>query len=254
MGEFIRTERDGHLLIITLDRPQVLNALHAPACHELSAVWDDFVADDELWIAIVTGEGRAFCSGHDLLDGFDDPMPESGWAEMARRTNLNKPVICAVNGLAMGGGWEIALASDIVIADEKASFALSEPRVGYAALGGGAQRLVHRMPWHIAMDLLLTGRRMKAEEAHRWGVVTEVAPAGTVMERARAKAAEILQCSPMAVRVTKQMALASLQSEAEQAPLNDLSTRLARSIDALEDTKEGVRAFAEKRPPVWQGR
>jgi hypothetical protein len=169
MGKFVKTQAEGHILTVTLDRPGVLNALHAPACHELAAIWDDFAANDDLWVAIINGTGKAFCAGHDLVDGFFDAMPESGWAGLARRESLNKPLICAVQGYAFGGGWEIAMACDIVIADTSAAFALPEPRVGFAALGGGANRLVRRMPWHVAMGLLLTGNRIDAETAHRWG-------------------------------------------------------------------------------------
>lgn len=254
MGKFVKTQAEGHILTVTLDRPEVLNALHALACHELAAIWDDFAANDDLWVAIITGAGKAFCAGHDLVDGFFDAMPESGWAGLARREGLNKPLICAIHGYAFGGGWEIAMACDIVIADSTAVFALPEPRVGFAALGGGANRLVRRMPWHVAMGLLLTGNRINAETAHRWGAVTEVAPAGTALAVARRYAEDILTCAPQAVRATKEAARATVEPDAAERDLYALSLRLAAHLTTLQDTREGLDAFAQKRPPVWTGR
>jgi len=254
MGRFIQTEREGHVLLITLDRPEVLNALHAPACHELSAVFDEFAEDEDLWIAIITGAGKAFCAGHDLVDGFFEPMPETGWAGLSRRHDLFKPMICAVNGLAMGGGWEIAMACDVVVADEHATFALPEPRVGFAALGGGAAGLVRRMSWHAAMGLLLTGDRIDAATAHRHGMVTEVAPPGKVLDVARHYAGSMLRCSPLALRATKRVALAALEPPATRTVIEALSLELAAELSALEDTGEGIEAFKEKRAPIWAGR
>jgi len=254
MGQFVQTAIDGHILTVTLDRPEVLNALHAPACHELAAIWDHFAADDDLWIAIVTGAGKAFCAGHDLVDGFFDAMPDSGWAGLARREGLNKPLICAVHGYAFGGGWEIAMACDIVVADVGAQFALPEPRVGFAALGGGANRLARRLPWHVAMGVLLTGNRMDAQTAHRWGAVTEVAPAGTALAVARRYAEDILKCAPQAVRATKEAARAAFEPDAAERDLHALSVRLAEHLTNLEDTREGLAAFAQKRTPAWSGR
>jgi enoyl-CoA hydratase/carnithine racemase len=255
MPKFLQVERDGRLLIVTVQRPEVLNSLNAPACHELSAVWDEFQADPALWVAIITGAGdKAFCAGHDLTDGFDEPMPATGWAGIADRTDLTKPIIAAVNGLAFGGGFEIALACDIVVADERARFAMSEPRVGFVALGGGAERLCLRIPAPVAMGLLLTGRRIGAEEAHRWGLVTEVVPAGTVLAAARRWANEILTCSPLAVRYTKELALAALETREMREALAPRRHEIYRALTKLADTQEGIDAFAAKRKPVWQGR
>lgn len=254
MGDFIKTDRDGRILTITLDRPQVLNSLHAPACHELSAVWDMFVAEDSLWVAIVTGAGeRAFCAGHDLRDGFFDPMPETGWAGMSRRSDITKPVIAAVNGIAFGGGWEIALGSDIIIADEQASFALPEPKVGFAALGGGAHRLPLRMPHHLAMGLLLTGREIDAHEAHRWGLVNEVAAHGKALDVARRWAGDVLTCSTLALRATKIVAGHATEPPALRDAVKAEEIELGERLAAARDTAEGLAAFAERRKPVWSG-
>ena len=255
MAEYCRTERDRHVLLITLDRPKVLNSLNAPACFELHGIFDDFEADPDLWVAIITGAGeRAFCAGHDLADAPDAPMPPSGWAGLAERAARRKPLIAAVNGLAFGGGFEIVLACDIVIASHAAAFAMSEPRVGAVALGGGAQRLALRLPTAIAMGLLLTGRRIDAAEAYRWGLVTELAPAQDVLSVARRWANEILECAPLSVRFTRELALEALEGAALPTLIGQRSREIAAKLFASEDTREGIRAFLEKRRPVWRGR
>jgi enoyl-CoA hydratase/carnithine racemase len=254
MYEFCRVERDGRILIVTLHRPKVLNSLHAPACFELDRIFTEFEADPDLWVAIVTGAGeRAFCAGHDLADAPDAPMPESGWAGLAERRRRVKPLIAAVNGLAFGGGFEIALACDIVIASANASFALSEPRVGAVALGGGAQRLAKQLPSAVAMGLLLTGRRMDAAEAHRWGLVTEIAVEGESLTVARRWAAEILECAPLCVRYTKELALEAVEGTELPTRIGIRSREITARLFASEDTREGIRAFLEKRKPVWRG-
>jgi enoyl-CoA hydratase/carnithine racemase len=255
MSDYCMVERDGRVLVITLNRPEVLNSLNAPACFELDRIFTGFEADPDLWVAIVTGAGeRAFCAGHDLADAPDAPMPASGWAGLAERVGRTKPLIAAVNGVAFGGGFEIALASDIVIASENASFAMSEPRVGAVALGGGAQRLALRLPGAIAMGLLLTGRRVTAAEAHRWGLVTEVAARGEALVVARRWAEEILECAPLCVRYTKALALEALEGAELPALIGRRSREIASHLFATEDTREGIRAFQEKRKPQWQGR
>lgn len=250
---YVHVQREGRLLVVTLARPEVLNSLNAAACRELDQVWTDFANDSELWVAIVTGEGRAFCAGHDLVDAPDEKMPVSGWAGLAVREPIEKPIIAAVNGHAYGGGLEIALAADIVIVDEQAKLALSEPRVGAVALGGGVQRLVRKIPGAIAMGMLLTGRAIAADDALRWGLVNEVAAHGTALAVAKQWAEAILACSPLAVRATKRLAL-----EAMEGNLRDtIRARAAEIEDAIfswHDTQEGIAAFREKRKPEWKGR
>lgn len=250
----IRAERDGHILTVTLARPEVLNALDSPACAELSRVWDEFVADDELWVAIVTGTGRAFCAGHDLSSKPDEPLPPTGWAGLAEREPIVKPIIAAVNGLAYGGGWELAMACDIVVADETARFALSEPKVSFVALGGGADGIVARLPWHVAMQYALTGMPMDAPTALRWGMVNEVVATGTTMEAARRWAEAILQCAPLSVRATKEIALLAAQPIANRTEIHAARARLSRATALAEDRREGLQAFAQKRTPRWIGR
>lgn len=245
----VRVEREDELLIVTLDRPEQLNALHAKACFALSAIWDFYVADRSLWVAIITGEGRAFCSGHDLLDGFEEPMPESGWAGLSHRDDLFKPVIAAVNGLAYGGGWELAMFCDVTIADETARFALPEPKVGFAALGGGAWLLPAMIPRNIAMGMLLTGDPIDAKRAYELGAVNQVAPAGQSLAVARQWAERMLACAPGALRATKQIASQAGTFAPDQ--LRSMISQLGRQLYDSNDTKEGVAAFAEKRCPRW---
>lgn len=259
MGEWSEVERDGHVLTVTINRPEVMNALHPKANAELAAVWDDFQKDPELWVGIITGAGdRAFSAGNDLkhqASGGDmSGMPSTGFAGLTSRFDLDKPVIAAVNGVAMGGGFEIALACDIIVASEQATFALPEPRVGLAALAGGLQRLPRMIPLKHAMGMILTGRRVGAQEGKELGFVTDVAPHGGLMERARGWAEQILECSPLSVRASKQTAMRSLDVGG-LAESMDLS-RYPAIGDMLrsEDFVEGPLAFAQKRPPHWKGK
>jgi enoyl-CoA hydratase/carnithine racemase len=252
--EYFDIKREGRLLTVTIDRPEVRNCLNSRCCYELSTIWDEFDADPDLWVAIITGRGdRAFCAGHDLGD--DGPMPPTGWAGLSARLKpISKPMIAAVNGQAYGGGFELALGCDIIIVDERAVFAMSEPRVGFVAAGGGADRLALRLPAPVAMGILLTGRRIEAVEAHRWGIATDLAPAGQTMEVARQWANEILLCSPIAVRYTKQLAMAGLESEQWTEAMRRKRGEINQGLLRLADLREGVDAFLQKRKPVWRGR
>jgi enoyl-CoA hydratase/carnithine racemase len=256
MPEFCKTEREGRLLVVTLGRPDVLNALHPPANRELAQVFDDFAADPELWVAILTGAGRGFCAGNDLkyqaTGGDMSGQPETGFAGLTNRMNLVKPVIAAVNGVAMGGGFEIALACDLIVASEDASFALPEPRVGLAALAGGIHRLPRQIGLKNAMGMLLTGRRVSAEEGQRLGFVNEVVPKGEALAGAKRWAAQILECAPLSVRASKEAAYKGLEVGLSEA-MSGRYEELRRMVKS-EDFVEGPRAFAEKRPPRWKGR
>jgi enoyl-CoA hydratase/carnithine racemase len=253
--EFSKTERDGRVLIVTINRPEVMNALHPPANHELARVFDEFVADPELWVAIVTGAGRAFSAGNDLkyqAGGGRMSAPESGFAGITSRFDNPKPLIAAVNGVAMGGGFEIALACDLIIASEQALFALPEPRVGLAALAGGIHRLPRQIGFRAAMGMLLTGRRVGAAEAKELGIANEVVPHDQLLKAARRWADEILECAPLSVRASKLAAYEGLG-----LPLEEAMGRRYAGVQAMyqsEDFVEGPRAFAEKRRPQWKGR
>src|SRR6476659_9491837 len=185
---FCTVAHEGRVRIVTINRPEVMNALHSEAHWEFDQVWNEFAADPELWVGIITGAGeRAFSAGNDLkvqAAGRRGPRPATGFAGLSHRFDLHKPLIAAVNGVAMGGGFETALACDIVIAAENAVFALPEPRVGLAALAGGVHRLPRSIPIKKAMGMILTGRRVPAREGFELGFVTEVAPEGQVLEAA----------------------------------------------------------------------
>ncbi len=255
---FIRLARDDAVVTITLDRPEVLNALHQEAHFELQRAFDAYAADPGLRVAIVTGAGdRAFCVGTDLkslaLTG-DYDYPPGGFAGITKRFDLWKPVIAAVNGLCLGGGVEIVAACDLAIAAEHAQFALPEPRVGLAALGGGAlQRLARQMPMKDAMWLALTAKRIAADEARRVGLVNEVVARGGALKRAQAIARDMLECAPLALEASKQVMLQSV-AEPDLAAAMRRKYPAAERMLASEDAKEGPRAFAAKRKPQWRGR
>lgn len=258
--QFCRVAREGRVLVVTLNRPEVMNALHRPAHFELDEVWNGFAGDPALWVAIVTGAGdRAFSAGNDLkyqAAGGQTGHPPSGFAGLTARFDLVKPVIAAVNGVAMGGGFEIALACDLIIAAETAVFALPEPRVGLAALAGGLHRLPRSIPLKQAMGMILTGRRVGAREGKELGFVTEVVPQGQALDAAKRWAAQILECSPLSIRASKETVHRSLDT----AGGVEAATKAQREYPAVaalaksEDRVEGPKAFAEKRKPQWKGR
>jgi crotonobetainyl-CoA hydratase len=259
MGEYCEAERDGHVLTVTINRPEVMNALHPIANAELAGVWDDFQNDPDLWVGIITGAGdRAFSAGNDLkhqASGGDmSGQPRSGFAGLTSRFDLEKPVIAAVNGVAMGGGFEIALACDIIVASEQAVFALPEPRVGLAALAGGLQRLPRMIGLKQAMGMILTGRRVPAAEGFQMGFVTDVVPHGDLMKRAREWAGQILECSPVSVRTSKQIVMRSLEIPNLQGSMNNGQYPAFGDLVRSEDFIEGPLAFAQKRPPQWKGK
>ncbi len=258
MNEFCYAERDGHLFVVTINRPERMNALHPPGNAEMSELFDEFQNDPDLWVAIVTGAGdRAFSAGNDLryqAEGGDrSAMPSSGFAGLTSRWDLDKPVIAAVNGVAMGGGFEIALACDIIVASENALFALPEPRVGLAALAGGMHRLPRQIGLKRAMSMMLTGRHVPADEAFEMGIAAEVVPQGEALACARRWAEMVLGCSPMSIRATKQAAMQGLNEAGVQAA-QARRYEAVRAMTQSADFVEGPLAFSQKRPPQWQGR
>jgi len=255
--KFIRYEKRGHVAYVTFNRPEVMNALHPPCHVEMDRVWDDFVADKTMWVAIVTGAGdKAFSAGNDLRytaeHGAQSPIrSKGGFAGITGRYDIFKPIIAAVNGYALGGGFEIALSCDIIVAAEHARFGLPEPRVGLMAAAGGVHRLPRQIPLKIAMGMMLTGRHISAQEAHRWGLVNEVVPAQDLIAAAERWAAAIMECSPLSVQGTKEAAMRGLGMPIEAALTKRYpgQSRVFHSKDAV----EGPLAFSQKRKPNWSG-
>ncbi|NMV38086.1 enoyl-CoA hydratase-related protein [Ralstonia insidiosa] len=254
--EYARVERRGHLLIVTINRPDVRNSLHPMANEELAEIWDAYEADADLWVAILTGAGTdAFSSGNDLkytASGKPMWMPLSGFGGLTARTRI-KPVIAAVNGYAMGGGTEMALSCDIVVADEKASFALSEVRVGLVAAASGLVRLPRQIPKKIAVEHILTGRAIPAERAQQLGLVNRIMPAGEALAGAVAIADEILAVSPTSVRISM-IAMHQASEHASEAQAAAAYPDYLDDLATTEDYIEGPKAFAEKRKPIWKNR
>jgi enoyl-CoA hydratase/carnithine racemase len=259
MPNAIVVERAPQVTTICLNRPQVLNAINPDMHLELQAAFDAFAADESQRVCIITGAGdRAFCVGSDLKAGARDrgfTYPRHGYAGLIERFDLFKPIIAAVNGLCLGGGFEIALACDLIIASESASFGLVEPRVGAVALAGGVHRLVRQIGLKRAMGYLLTGARMPVAEAWQLGLVNEVVPPSDLDRAVHRWCEEILAAAPLAVEATKEAALKGLDEP-------DLAAAIRHQHDypgyqrwwSSDDTREGVRAFGEKRAPVWNGR
>jgi enoyl-CoA hydratase/carnithine racemase len=257
--EFCRVEREGRLTIVTMNRPDVMNAIHPPANFELAKVFDQFAQDPDQWVAIITGAGdRAFSAGNDLkyqAAGNPITVPPTGFAGLTSRFDLTKPVIAAVNGLAMGGGFEIALACDLIVAAETALFALPEPRVGLAALAGGLHRLPREIGPKKALGMILTGRRVTAAEGQTLGFVNEVAKPGEALAVAKKLSGQILECSPMSIRASKEAVYRGLAESSLQTAIENQSKYEAiRTMFRSEDLIEGPMSFAQKRPPQWKGR
>lgn len=257
--DFITVERHGGVTTVTLNRPQAMNSITPDMHHELQAAFDDFATDDGQRVCVVTGAGeKAFCAGSDLkamAAGQVRPYPKNGYAGLIERFDLAKPVIAAVNGLALGGGFELALACDLIIAAETASFGLPEPLVGTVALGGGLHRLQRQIGLKQAMGLALSSRRISAADGLRLGLVNEVAAPGELAAATERWCEDILKGAPLAVAASKQTIMRSLdEPDLATALQNQATYPYFAAQAASEDRAEGAQAFAEKRPPAWKGR
>lgn len=260
--KYALVEREGPLTIVTINRPDTMNSLHPAANAELTEIFDEFASDPDQWVAILTGAGgKAFSAGNDLkwtavamARGQALETPVTGFAGLTARFDLDKPVIAAVEGVAMGGGFEIALACDLIIAGENATFALPEPKVGLAALAGGLLRLPRQIGLKQAMGMILTGRRVKAEEGQRLGFVNEVVADGEALNTARRWAEQMMECSPMSLRASKQVMQRGLDVTVEEATKAQDRYPAVKALFRSSDVREGPAAFAQKRKPQWKGR
>ncbi|MEJ6501903.1 MAG: carnitinyl-CoA dehydratase [Rhodobacterales bacterium] len=256
----VKTRREGGILEVTLDRPKG-NAIDLATSRIMGGIFADFRDDPALRVAIITGAGQKFfCPGWDLKaaaggDAVDGDYGVGGFGGLQELRDLNKPVIAAVNGICCGGGLEWALSADIILAAEHATFALPEIRSGTVA-DAASVKLPKRIPYHIAMEMLLTGRWLDVVEAHRWGFVNEILPADQLMARAWEQARLLASGPPLVYAAIKEIVRDAEDSKFQDS-MNRIIGRHLRSVDALygsTDNLEGARAFAEKRDPVWKGK
>lgn len=254
MPEFCSVDQLDGVTIITIDRPKVMNSLHPPANFELEAAVNAFEADPNSRVAIFTGAGeKAFSAGNDLkytAAGNKIEVPETGFGGITKNFQRKKPIIAAVNGVALGGGFEIALACDLIIASENALFGLPEPKVGLAALAGGLNRLPRQIGLKQALGMILTGRHVSAAEGKELGFVNEVVGVGGALEKAIEWAKVIAANSPQSIRTSLDVVKRSL----DIASLEEAINAHYDSVDDLRngpDAVEGPLAFAEKRAPKW---
>lgn len=260
MTEPVRTEASNGVLTITLDRPKA-NAINVATSRALYAAFARLQDDASLRVAIITGTGRFFSAGWDLNaategEAIDADHGPGGFAGLTEFFSLTKPVIAAVNGLAFGGGFELALAADLIVASEQAEFALPEVKLGMVADSGGVLRLPKHLPRAIATELLLTGRRMSAQEAAQWGLVNKVVPTDALLTTAQELAAQMVQAAPLALAAVKEV-LRHTDGQPIDAAYRTLRGGSLPNYKAMltsEDAQEGPRAFGEKRPPQWQGK
>lgn len=261
MSSPISTRREGGILEVTLDRPKA-NAINLQTSREMGLVFESFRDDPELRVAIVRTAGdKFFSAGWDLKaaadgDAVDGDYGVGGFAGLQELRDLNKPVLACVNGMAVGGGFELALSCDMILASAHSSFALPEIKAGTLA-DAATIKLPKRIPYHVAMDLLLTGRWMDAGEAHKWGLVNEILPDNEALEARVWELARLLESGPPLVFATIKEVAREAEGQRFQDTMNAVTKRKLRSVDVLygsEDNLEGFKAFAEKRDPVWKGK
>jgi enoyl-CoA hydratase len=253
MNSTVTTEQHGRTLVITIDRPEVRNAIDFPTAEALATALDDLDRRADIFVGVITGAGGTFCAGMDLkafLAGRKPSVDGRGFAGIVRRPP-EKPLIAAVEGYALGGGFEIALASDLIVAADDAVFGLPEVARGLVASGGGLLRLQHRVPLSLALEWTLTGKRIPAALAHEVHLVNRLAPSGSALDAAFELATEIASNGPLATRASKQIIHGSTgrplsETFAWQQPIADM-------VRSSADAKEGARAFVERRTPHWTG-
>ena len=257
----VGTERIGRILEITLNRPKA-NAINAATSKALGAAFQELQKDDGLSVGIITGAGdRFFSAGWDLKAAAEGEPPDAdqgigGFAGLTEYWDLQKPVIAAVNGMALGGGFELALAADMIVAAKHAEFALTEAAIGLIADAGGVIRLPRRLPRAVAMEMLMTGRRASAEELARWGLVNQVTSASDLTETARILAERVAACAPLSLQAIKEIDRATEGHSERQAYqiMREADLQIYRRVYDSEDAAEGMAALSEKRAPQWKGR
>ena len=260
--EFIKVEKKVHVTTVTINRPDVMNSISPLVSVEMDHAFNDFDTDPQQWVCIVTGAGeKAFSAGNDLkFQAVNGPARireimqgvKGGFAGLTSRFDCYKPFIAAVNGLALGGGFEIALACDIIVASENASFGLPEPRVGLIPGAGGTHRLPRQIPYHLAQYMIMTSKRITAQQAMQYGLVAEIVPLSELIPTVEKIAAEILLGAPISIRAAKEATLKGLDVTLQEAISTQFPGQTA--MYQSEDFIEGPKAFVEKRPPNWKGR
>lgn len=257
--ENIEVRQDGNVLHVRLSRPKAMNAITPEMHTELQQAFDDFAASNDQYVCVISGAGeRAFCAGSDLkaiAAGGHSTYPKNGYAGLIERFDLSKPLIAAVDGFALGGGFEIALACDMIIATSRASFGLPEPLVGAVALGGGVHRLARQIGLKQAMGMVLTADRVTADEGFRLGFVNQVVAPRELDDAVSTCCERILRCAPLSIAASKQCIMKGLdEPDLQSAMQNQESYPAFYKWRRSEDAKEGPKAFAEKRAPQWNGR
>jgi enoyl-CoA hydratase len=253
-GEPVLTERRGNVLLITLNRPEVRNAVNAALAAGVAGALEELDADDALSVGVLTGAGGFFCAGMDLgafVKGESPWFGDRGFAGIAQRS-ARKPLIAAIEGFAVAGGMEIALACDLIVAANGAKIGIPEAKRSLVAAGGALLRLPRRMPYHVVMELALTGDTMPAERFHEFGVVNHLAEPGAAVDVALELAGRLARNGPLALVASKQ--ILQEQFDWSSAEMWDKQAAISGPVFASEDSKEGASAFKEKRDPVWKGR
>jgi enoyl-CoA hydratase len=250
----VLTERRDGVLVITLNRPEVRNAVNAAVAEGIAGALDELDGDDDLAVGILTGAGGFFCAGMDLgafVKGESPWYGDRGFAGIAQR-GARKPLIAAIEGFAVAGGFEVALACDLIVAAEGAKMGIPEAKRSLVAAGGALLHLPKRMPYHVVMELALTGDPLPAERFHEFGVVNRIAGKGEALDAALELAARIAQSGPLAVAASKR--IVQEQYDWTAAEMWDRQGAISGPVFGSEDAKEGATAFKEKREPAWQGR